>query len=151
MKLLLLLMVVFSSTNILALDQVSVTCFDKRKVLVQPCSDLETSLFFYQGLCERDHEFQYSYCANEEMTELIQSIGKVEVRGLVVGGYVSVILHGSGRMIRVPEGYLGIRNCMSAITLIGKSKKRVEEANSSEGYVPEIGISSLLLKFQCND
>jgi len=116
-------------------------CIDKRAALVGPCEE-GTNRYFYQGTCKESNEFEHTYCASEEMTELVKVKGEVEV----LPGAILALLHGSGHMIRIMD--VQIESCINGTVLLGKSKAAVDDHDPSQG---EIGIGASILKFSCND
>jgi len=144
MKILLLSVLMLSmSQNLLASDQNS--CVDKRVAFLAPCADGQTR-YFDQGTCSESFEFENSYCANEEMTNLELVNSRVELPFEGRGRYESALIHATGQMLLVKVGV--VKNCEDAYVLTGLPKSLVDNYDPSTG---EIGITPMILDFKCFD
>lgn len=130
-----------------------VPCEDKpSKEEKMKCSSYEVSasslncepenMYFDQGRCEEPGEFEFSYCASEEMTHLNFVFGSAYILSDPFDNRVELMI---GHESVVGEATL-VKNCENARALIGQSKSQTDNRGGLE-----YGIPLLALSFECRD
>ena len=126
------------SAGIQANDQ----CIDGRAALVGPCEE-GTQRFYDRGSCTRAYEFENTYCATEEMTNVEFVVDDITLF-IENAPYFDIVYSELLGDVFTKPGQA--KDCKRARMMVGQSKAAIDQA-AQTGM--EIGIGNELLSFQC--